>query len=257
MRKKAGQSLHQDTRALGRPNEEPVTATDALVDSRSSKKAKSSNPSVSPEAKRSAPGFSSKYKPEELIIIGKVGKANGTRGFFQIGLETDYPERFETTKEVHIYLDPLDGWGVRRMVVESAESRGSKWLLKFRGIDRPEEVLTVMHRWIAVPESDLTPLPDGEYYHFQLEGLQVVDESGLPSGTLKEVLSLPAHDIYVINSPTGEVLVPAVPQYIHEIDVQKGFVRLTLPHIEPDAPAPPKKIKSTVKPPKRPKPKAT
>lgn len=254
MRKKSGQSLQQDTRAL-RGSTGPDANSPA--EPKSAKKGNTAKAPVVTTLPKTAPGFSSKYKPDELIIIGKVGKANGTRGFFQIWLETDYPERFETTKEVHIYLDPLDSWGVRRMVVESAENRGSKWLLKFRGIDKPDEVLAVMHRWIAVPESDLTPLPDGEYYHFQLEGLQVVDKSGQPSGTLQEVLALPAHDIYVVKTANGEVLVPAVPEYIHEIDVSKGFIRLTLPHIEPDPPAPPKKIKSAVNTPKRPKPKAT
>lgn len=169
-----------------------------------------------------------------MVVVAKVGRANGVAGLFQIGLETDYPERFHKTKEVHLYPNSAVS-PVRRFVVESYQPRGSKHLLKLRGIDSPEEAKQLIHHWIAVPESEVVPLGEGEYYHYQLEGLSVIDKSDRLVGVLKEILSLPAHEIYVVQSDNGELLIPAVPAYIHDIDLVAKTVCVTVPTMDEGA----------------------
>ncbi len=65
-------------------------------------------------------------------------------------------------------------------------------------------------------------LPDGEYYHHQLLGMQVFDENGLDLGKLSEILETGANDVYVIKSADGkEELIPATKDNLLHVDLQE------------------------------------
>ena len=171
-------------------------------------------------------GQPSPYSLEQLVLIGKVGKGHGVQGAFQCVPITDYPERFESTEFVHVHNGKPP---VRRLKVESVLLRSNRIVLKLEGVDTPDMSELLKHYLLAAGEDELVDLEEGEYYHFQLEGLNVIDENGQALGKMKEVLATPAHEIYVVQGKSGEILVPAVPEYILDVDIQAGFVRLRLP----------------------------
>ena len=73
---------------------------------------------------------------------------------------------------------------------------------------------------LVVPESWLPELPEGEYWPFQLEGCEVVTESGRSLGAVSEVIPNPANDLWVAVDDDGmETLVPAIRDVIVEVDV--------------------------------------
>ncbi len=52
-----------------------------------------------------------------------------------------------------------------------------------------------------------------------LIGASVISNNGKNIGTLVDMMSLPAHDVYVIsNSNNKEVLIPVVPEFIESVD---------------------------------------
>lgn len=171
-------------------------------------------------------GAASPHSVEALITIGKVGKAHGVGGAFQVVVLTDYPERFEDTESVHIHSGKEP---VRLVGVESVQFRSGRIALKLKGVDTPEKCEQIKHYLLCAGEDELVELDEGEYFHFQLEGLKALDEDGESLGTLTEVLATPAHEIYVIQTAGGEVLIPAVPEYILQIDIEAGFVKMRLP----------------------------
>lgn len=68
-------------------------------------------------------------------------------------------------------------------------------------------------------------IPNGEYLIAELIGLDVVDvESGKVYGQLKEVLDQGPADIYVVNTPTGERMMPAVDEFVKGIDPERGIL---------------------------------
>jgi 16S rRNA processing protein RimM len=73
---------------------------------------------------------------------------------------------------------------------------------------------------VQVPLEDAVPLEEGEYYHFQLEGMDVVTETGEWLGRVGEVLRGGAHDVYLVRGPRGEILLPAVEDVILELDLE-------------------------------------
>jgi 16S rRNA processing protein RimM len=48
-------------------------------------------------------------------------------------------------------------------------------------------------------------------------------------GCLVDMFTTAAHDTYVVDGPYGEVLIPAVEQFILDIDHEKGLMQVDLP----------------------------
>jgi 16S rRNA processing protein RimM len=77
---------------------------------------------------------------------------------------------------------------------------------------------------IYVRVDDLPPLPSGVYYLHQIEGLEVITEQGENLGRVKEILKTGANDVYVVQGERGEILLPAIPQVIREVRLEKGKI---------------------------------
>ena len=74
------------------------------------------------------------------------------------------------------------------------------------------------------------PLPDGEYYWFQVLGLPVVNVAdGARLGYLDHIISTPGHDVYVVVEGEREVLLPAVEDVIVEINLEAGVIKVSPP----------------------------
>lgn len=159
----------------------------------------------------------SEHAADDLVIIGRLLKPHGLRGDIRCHPETDYPERFEETDEVEIFDDKNPP---RRVRVEHARMHGQVVLIKFEGIDTIEAAEPLRGFLVAVPDDETVDLEEGEFYHYEIEGLQVFDETGKSLGIVDEVLANPAHEIYRV----GELLIPAVPEYVLEVDLDKARV---------------------------------
>ena len=70
-------------------------------------------------------------------------------------------------------------------------------------------------------------LAEGEFFISDIVGIDVIDhENGKIYGQVTEIINRGASDIYVVKTPNGERMIPAVDEFIVSIDIQKGvFVR--------------------------------
>src|SRR2546429_342611 len=85
-------------------------------------------------------------------------------------------------------------------------------VVKLTGMDTRTVAETLRGRYLEVPEEAVRPLPEGRWYHHQLVGLAVRAESGRDLGTLTEVVTRPANDVWVAQRDDGgELLVPVIP----------------------------------------------
>jgi 16S rRNA processing protein RimM len=172
-------------------------------------------------------GVPSRYTPEKLVLIGQLCKPHGVKGEIRCHPITDYPERFENTVKVQLF--EKTGSPARELEISAARWQSGKVLLQFVGVDTVDKALEIRGYYVAVGEDELVPLEPGEFYHFELEGLDAYDENDVKMGVLTEVLSTPAHEIYVIQGPEGEILVPAVPAYILRVDTAARLIQLKRP----------------------------
>jgi 16S rRNA processing protein RimM len=76
---------------------------------------------------------------------------------------------------------------------------------------------------VYVPTSSLPPLDKDEFYHHQLIGLTVIDESGSPLGRIVEILETGANDVFVIRaSNQADILLPYLESLVIAIDLERG-----------------------------------
>lgn len=105
------------------------------------------------------------------------------------------------------------------MEIECSRLVTGRPILKFAGINSPEEVARLTNRHLAVKMDQLVKLPEGTYYVFDLIGCEVVDEDGARIGEVTDVHQYPANDAYVIRTDDNEtVLFPAVVEFVKQVD---------------------------------------
>ncbi len=162
---------------------------------------------------------------DERVCIGRISKAHGTRGEVRISSYSDFPERFKSLKTVSV-----DGLrDVKELEVEAVRFHNRQVLIKFRGVDAIESADLLKGGLLMVDETDVFPLPEGYYYHFQLMGLIVTDEEHGELGPISEIIETGANDVYVVHSLRyGEILIPVIPQVVLNIDLKAKNVQVKL-----------------------------
>jgi len=154
---------------------------------------------------------------DNLITIGKILAPHGVRGEVKVLPLTDFPDRFQQMKSV--WLDIHHGL----MDIEKVRFNNDIPLIKFRGIDDRDEAEKLRNGLLQVQQSELMPLPAGHYYQYQIIGLEVMDQAGLPLGRIGSIIETGANDIYVVVDPQGrELLLPALKQTVLTVDIAAG-----------------------------------
>ena len=156
------------------------------------------------------------------VAVGYVVRAKGIRGEVRVEPLTGRIERFDELREVFFERgrEPT-----RRLVIDGWRPDAPGVLVKFAGIDTPEEAKQALAKgYITVPREEVPPLPQGAHYVFELMGCQVEDESGRVLGEIAEVLKMPSYDVYVVRSGDREVMVPAVENFVKDISVEQRRV---------------------------------
>lgn len=141
------------------------------------------------------------------VTIGKLQKPRGIRGEIFCHPLTDFVERFGDLDTVTAVMPS----GRREsLTAENARMYGQRLAMKFEGYDTREAVGTFRNAVLVVPKDETFELPEDTFYVFDIVGMTVETEDGVPVGPVKDVLSLPGNDVYVVDRDGEEVLIPAV-----------------------------------------------
>jgi 16S rRNA processing protein RimM len=157
----------------------------------------------------------------DAVVVGRIAKAHGIRGEVSVEVLSENPERFAIGARL--------GNGDRELTIRATRKHGDRLLVKFEEIPDRNGAEALRGTELTVPEDEVAPLPEGRYYPHQLRGLAVVDPSGTALGTFERVERSPAHDIWVVGSQRGEVLVPAVKEFVREVDLERGRITIDPP----------------------------
>jgi len=132
---------------------------------------------------------------------------------------TDYPERI--LQRPYLYLArPATPDNVTRYPVEAVRPHKGVLLVKLGGCDDRGAAEELRGMLVQIPFEEAVPLEEGEYYHFQLEGIDVETDGGEWLGRVAEVLGAGVHDVFLIRGPRGEILLPSVEDVILELDIE-------------------------------------
>ena len=180
------------------------------------------NPSRLPSQKETNSGSPVVGEPD-FLVVGKLGKPHGVHGEIVMAIYTDFPERLQPGMTLFIgpQFEPLH--------LSRHRPHGRGILVTFDGYHNRDQVAELRNQLVYVPIADRPALPEGEYYHHQLLGLQVIDESERPLGYLDQILETGANDVYLVRDRTGaEILIPAIEEVILDIDLERKLIRVHL-----------------------------
>lgn len=164
--------------------------------------------------------------PEQSpIVVGKLGRPRGLEGDIYVTPLTDFPDRFDGLTEILVRTP--NGWESMKLV--QTDFISGRAVLRFEGVNNPEQASQMTNRELAVPRDQVVGLPEGQHYIFDIIGCQVFDdETGQELGKLVDVRQLPANDVYVIESPDGERrLLAAVKHYVKNIDLDRRRISIS------------------------------
>ena len=157
------------------------------------------------------------------LAVGLLRRPHGVRGDILFTILTDFPERLRPGTQVYI--------GDEKQPVKITRRRphNDGILFGFEGISTPEQAAKHTGKTVFVRADDRPPLPEGEYYHHQIIGLEAFDETGAYLGMVSEILETGANDVYVIQTPDGgELLLPALQEVVLHVDLEQKRIKVHL-----------------------------
>ena len=157
---------------------------------------------------------------KQFLQAGQIVSTHGVQGEVKILPWADAPE----------FLLDFDTFYLNGKPYEVVSSRVHKTcvLAKLRGVDTPEAAILLRGQTVSIDRSGVK-LPEGTVFIADLIGCRVLnDDTGEELGTLRDVLTLPSSDVYVIGGAGKQYMIPAVKEFIRLIDVETGVVRVHL-----------------------------
>ena len=155
---------------------------------------------------------------KEFLDCGQIVNTHGIHGEVRVVPWADSPDflcRFST-----LYVD-----GAPLEAVSSRVHKGSV-IIRFQGMDTVEQAMALKGKTVQLRRADAS-LPEGAFFLADIIGLDVVDEAGHKLGILKDVLSPSLQQVYVVEG-AREILIPAVPEFILETNIEAGHIKVRL-----------------------------
>ena len=146
----------------------------------------------------------------------------GLRGEVEILPLSFYLDRYLELRTVYVEGEPK--------VVESAQIRGRRVVMKIKGIDDPRQVIfSLQGREFQIPEEERWELGDDQFYVDDLVGCEVWDSREGKIGVVASILPA-GNDLLSVRREGGkEVLIPFVKEFCVHVDREKRRIDTVLP----------------------------
>jgi 16S rRNA processing protein RimM len=155
----------------------------------------------------------------DWVPVGDITKTHGLKGEVKLRPSVTDPSLVQGAHRVRIVGDGVEP---AETVLEKVRGQGGRWIVKFKDCKSIEEAQVLVGRSLEIYSEDFQPLPEGEYYWFQIEGLQVFDEEGRYYGTVNEIIVTGSNDVYVVQDGDKELLLPMIDSVVKSIDLKEN-----------------------------------
>lgn len=169
----------------------------------------------------------SNNEKEDYVVIGKIVNTHAVKGELRVLPLTDFPERFFLCKPVYV------GEKKECLEIESARWHKNIIIVKLMKINDLDSAQTLKDKFVYTTLKEVMPLPEGNFYVFDIVGLTVFDTDDCFLGVVKDVLQTGSNDVYVVekemlfeenlkkkkNKKIQTLLVPALRTVVKSIDL--------------------------------------
>ena len=150
----------------------------------------------------------------DWISFGKLARTHGLKG--ELKFFPNDPEEIESLRGQTVRLEK------NQLKVQSIRGANVPFIIKLEGIDDIDAAKLLTGKEIFADRELLKPLPKGEYYRFEIEGLAVFDEAGRGYGVIEEIIPTGSNDIYVVRNGDQEWMLPMIDSVVKSIDLEQG-----------------------------------
>lgn len=159
---------------------------------------------------------------EQYLEVGKITNVHGLMGEVRVQPWADSPDflcQFKT-----LYVDKTH-WPVQ---VERVRVHKNMVILKLNGVTDVNGALAMRNAVLYIDRDDAN-LPKGSFFLADIYGLEVRDaETDEVLGKVADILTPPANNVYVVRGGKREIMIPAVDQFVKEINVDEGYMKVAL-----------------------------
>ena len=159
-------------------------------------------------------------EPQDPVTIGTVVGTHGVRGTVRV-------RPTGTGEHLREGMTPYVS-GTRRPI-KGVRVTPKGFLLDFKGVDDRRAAAALRGEALVLDRADLDSPEEGDFYVADLVGLTALDEAGTPLGEVAETFETAAHEVLVVRTPDGDVLVPFTMEHVPGVDLGSGRVDVRPP----------------------------
>ena len=164
------------------------------------------------------------------LRVGRLTKAHGLKGAIKVELYTDDPERrFVPGAVFQLQVPTSSSWHGKTLELIELKWYNTHAVAFFKDVPDRTVAESLMKAILWVNQ-DVAEIPDEDdaWFDHQLVGLAVIRD-GEKVGVVSRVDHLPAQDLLLVTTDTGEVLVPFVKAIVPSVDIKAGTLTVTPP----------------------------
>jgi 16S rRNA processing protein RimM len=164
------------------------------------------------------------------VTLARILRPRGRRGEVAAQILTDFPERLAALTSAHLW----DGsTAPRRAVIRSCWLHKDQAIFHFEGSNSITDAEHLVGLEVQIPVAERMPLPPGRYYITDLIGCEVREPGNSQLGTVRDVQltgeQTSGTPLLVVDSPSGELLIPLAQEICVEIDIAARLIEVRLP----------------------------
>ncbi|MFQ3574463.1 MAG: ribosome maturation factor RimM [Thermodesulfovibrionales bacterium] len=155
-------------------------------------------------------------KKDNLVTIGRVIKSWGNKGEILVQPITYDPDRFFLLEEVCFSNGEKAQW----RQIRNIRRHGKNLIISISDCTNLDDADSFKHQYIRIDKSESPQLPEGQYYYYELEGMNVYTIDNDFLGKIESIMQAGEADVYIVKDDDGkETLIPAIRDFIVSIDV--------------------------------------
>jgi 16S rRNA processing protein RimM len=176
--------------------------------------------------------------PDDWVPLAVVGRPHGVRGEVRAHpFDRDSDLLLELDEVLVRFVEGERKGEEHEVSIDGARGTNDAILVKLHAVDDRNAAEELRGAQLCVKRRDFPPIDEGEFYACDVVGARVVAEvEGRDEeiGVLKELMTYPSVDVFLVEGVRGRWEVPVVEAYVASVDVEAGLVRLrTLEGLEP------------------------
>ena len=159
-------------------------------------------------------------KQQKWVTLGRVSGVFGVKGWLKVQSYTEPRDNLAEFGVLTLRLNAADS----RFEVEESQARTGGVAVKLRGIDDRDRAREWVGADVVVERERLPTARAGEHYWADLEGLEVVDLTGVVLGKVEYLLATGANDVLVLGGAQQRLIPFIVGSVVKEVDLGRGRI---------------------------------